>query len=575
MKKNILFIASILLCSCSLEEKPTSFVNGDNYFETETQCISALNGCYLPLSSIYSANYEIAVEGCTDIWYTNSSTVDACLDVTPAKPQFGATAWKQGYLGVMRCNECIECIASAPIAENVKAPLVAEARVLRALYYYNLTAFFNGVPYYKYRVDSDETQLKIRQLPRTDAREIREDLYFDLRDNALPCFTDENGLKKRASEITDQRVGYALCLMLMAKMALWNEDWSAALEPLKKLEELYGEFNETRYPLEETMWRYKNTAESIFEIQHSWSKTGVQFAGSVANILTPSNSVDPDDPNKRIYNGIKVPELGHEVTSWNSLRANNIYGIFRPATGTEKTEITTASYINSMFDPMPLTYDEYSSYYNRYLTKLDFEALETGVIKDPGKRRDGMKVDRRIKYVLGIGCLDSLGLHPKNATDKTFDLTRNNGVGWAGRKFWCPGEVQTNDSNNYKIFRYADALLMMAECYIGMEDSENAMHYINLIRERAGVDPVDNFTGFEALTALLRCERARELGGEFQRKFDLVRWGVWYDQTYGNTNNTTLKNHMKPCHRYYPIPDTQCALSGRILTNDEYVAEGM
>ena len=70
-------------------------------------------------------------------------------------------------------------------------------------------------------------------------------------------------------------------------------------------------------------------------------------------------------------------------------------------------------------------------------------------------------------------------------------------------------------------------------------------------------------------------ERARELGGEFQRKFDLVRWGIWYDQTYAYTNNATLKGKMRPCHRYYPIPDAQCALSGYVLTNDEYLADGL
>ena len=98
------------------------------------------------------------------------------------------------------------------------------------------------------------------------------------------------------------------------------------------------------------------------------------------------------------------------------------------------------------------------------------------------------------------------------------------------------------------------------------------MRYLNLVRERAGVDPVTNFTGFEDLTLAVRCERARELGGEFQRKFDLVRWGIWYAQTYAYTHNATLKGKMRPCHRYYPIPDAQCALSGYVLTNDEYLA---
>ena len=36
---------------------------------------------------------------------------------------------------------------------------------------------------------------------------------------------------------------------------------------------------------------------------------------------------------------------------------------------------------------------------------------------------------------------------------------------WLGPKFWCPGMQNTADFNNQKVFRYADAVLMMAECY--------------------------------------------------------------------------------------------------------------
>ncbi|MBQ7517054.1 MAG: RagB/SusD family nutrient uptake outer membrane protein [Bacteroidales bacterium] len=557
-RQTFILLGLLFFCACDMKEKPTSFVNRTNYYGNETQCISALNACYQPLASIYVPNYMLAVEACTDIWYSQSSTVDAVLDVTPAKPQVGATIWRQGYLGVMRCNECIECIGSSKLPAEQKDPLVAEARVLRALYYYNLTCFFGGVPFYKEMVADDQTLMRIRQLPRTDPNVIRADLYNDLRDNAIPFFTDENGRKVRASEAKSQRVGYALGLMLMAKFALWNEDYDLALQPLKDLEALYGAFSEERYPLDQVMWRYKNTLESILEIQHDWSTNGVQYAGQVANIMTPSNSPSLTDPSIRLFDGVELPEIGNQVTSWAALRANNIFGIFRPATGTTKTENTGTR--TAMFNPLPLTYsDEYDTQDGRYYTCFDMDAIAKGEIR-------GEKIDRRVYMTLGLGNL---------ASGEVFNLTKRYGVGWAGPKFWCPHEVQAYDSNNYKIFRYADALLMMAECYIAKEDADEAMRYMNMVRQRAGVDPVTNFTGFEALTAVLRCERARELGGEFQRKFDLVRWGVWYEQTRDNTNNSGLKARIKRCHRFYPIPDVQCALSGRVLANDEYVAEGM
>lgn len=576
MRKICLISLMWILCSCSLEESPTSFVNSENYYNDKVQCIAALNGCYLPLAQIYSANYMLATEACTDLWYSMSSTVDACLDVTPAKPQYGAKMWTYCYTGVMRANECVACISASKLDDNVKAPLVAEARVLRALYYYHLTCFFNGVPFYLERVATDEDLLRIRRLPRTDANDIRSILYDDLKTNAIPYFTKENGLAVRASDAPSQRAGYALGLMLMAKFAMWNCDWNAALEPINKLCELYGEFNEANYPLEQTMWKYKNKAESILEIQHNWSKTGVQYAGNVANIMLPSNKPD-ETGSHRLYDGIYLPKIGDEATSWNSLKSNNIYGIFRTASGTAKKEIATESYHNSIFDPMPLTFGEYNDKYGRYSTKVDFESIAAGYILDKeglDARRKGMKIDRRVIYTLGIGNLDSLGLNPK-VNDKTFNLTANNGVGWPGQKFWCDNLVLSNDSNNYTVFRYADVVLMAAECYINLSDSDNAIECINKVRARAGVDPYTNFSGYDALEAFLRCERARELGGEFQRKYDLVRWGVWYEQTYNNTQNATLKNRMQPCHRYYPIPQVQCDLSGGVLTNEEYMACGM
>ena len=70
-------------------------------------------------------------------------------------------------------------------------------------------------------------------------------------------------------------------------------------------------------------------------------------------------------------------------------------------------------------------------------------------------------------------------------------------------------------------------------------------------------------------------ERARELFGEFQRKFDLVRWGVWYERTKNYNNYATLQSYMEPCHEYYPIPDSQVLASGGALDNNEYKKYGL
>lgn len=141
---------------------------------------------------------------------------------------------------------------------------------------------------------------------------------------------------------------------------------------------------------------------------------------------------------------------------------------------------------------------------------------------------------------------------------------------WPGPKFWCYNMINTRDSNNYPIFRYADAVLMLAECYNAVGEPEKAIAHLNAIKTRAGIAPYGTFTTADRLLDEIQMERGRELLGEFQRKFDLVRWGVWFKRTYEFTDYKQLKNNIRPCHEYYPIPDTEVALSEGALDNKAY-----
>ena len=148
-----------------------------------------------------------------------------------------------------------------------------------------------------------------------------------------------------------------------------------------------------------------------------------------------------------------------------------------------------------------------------------------------------------------------------------------------GPKFWCPDLQAAYDSNNYKVFRYADALLMMAECYFYKENYEKSIEYLDMTRTRANLSKY-TFRTPARLEEEIRNERARELFGEFQRKYDLVRWGIWYEAVTDNSDYAylqlnTANSRIKPCHRYYPIPDTEVTYSKNNLDNNEYKAYGL
>lgn len=74
MRHNILNLAvaavsGFLLGACSLEEDTSSLYTPENYFASKAECQSAVNGCYIPIKSIYNYTYFLATECCTDIIY--------------------------------------------------------------------------------------------------------------------------------------------------------------------------------------------------------------------------------------------------------------------------------------------------------------------------------------------------------------------------------------------------------------------------------------------------------------------------------------------------------------------------
>lgn len=83
----------------------------------------------------------------------------------------------------------------------------------------------------------------------------------------------------------------------------------------------------------------------------------------------------------------------------------------------------------------------------------------------------------------------------------------------------------TNVGNNWRIIRYADVMLMMAEALNNQGNTSEAESFVNMVRERAQVEPVSGLSQTEMTQAIID-ERVLELTGEGHRYFDLVRWGL-------------------------------------------------
>lgn len=102
-------------------------------------------------------------------------------------------------------------------------------------------------------------------------------------------------------------------------------------------------------------------------------------------------------------------------------------------------------------------------------------------------------------------------------------------AGWKKyQNYYKRTDENLDSSINFKVMRYSDVLLMMAECESmragGVQAT--AIGYINQVRSRAGVTLLaTTLTKDQVFTALIH-ERKVELAGEQVRFDDIIRWGI-------------------------------------------------
>jgi len=549
-----LFITGVLMTmsSCSLKEQVTSYTIRDNYYRNAKEIQTGLNACYSPIRHIYAnISFFQMTECATDLMYLDvHNQYNAICNITPSRPGCAVTIWKVAYQGVSRANAILNAIQQALekkyITTKEADQLEAEAVILRAFHYYVLTSMFGDIPFYEEEV-TEENRLRITRLPRMSAVETRATLMDELWDCLMPlekCGRQVLEYKRTYADGTDYRMGAAVGLFLGGRMALWNKDWEKAVGFFSQLEVIYGELS--KYPLTDVPFGKKYTPESIWEVSQTYEPYGLQIVGGIAPWTTPvRRAVYTDDEEAQrdsthcFYNGIAIPELGYD---------SHIYACARP---------TTYMYQNLMpYTGPDLRSGEYSNGSNTPRGGSGTFAWRWSGWDPTTPESSWNEGTRGVYWFTNVG--------------------KAQGQPWLGNKFWCFDMKFTRDHNNYKVFRYASAILGLAEAYLMFGDHNEALRYLNITRKRAGLSDItasDVGGETELIMEEIRCECARELIGEFQRKFDLVRWDMWYERTTQYNTASNLVANIRPCHRYWPIPSDQVAASGGALDNKEYEEE--
>ena len=120
---------------------------------------------------------------------------------------------------------------------------------------------------------------------------------------------------------------------------------------------------------------------------------------------------------------------------------------------------------------------------------------------------------------------------------------------------------------DFPLMRYADVLLMAAECQLHGA-SIDGLSAFNQVRQRAGLDAVKA----SDLTAdLILDERARELYQECWRRNDLIRFGKFISGYNWQWKGNVQEGKDAESHRVlFPIPDSDRLANSKLEQNEGY-----
>ena len=144
-------------------------------------------------------------------------------------------------------------------------------------------------------------------------------------------------------------------------------------------------------------------------------------------------------------------------------------------------------------------------------------------------------------------------------------------TGYNTRKFLVPlSEVSSYDNSpmNFPILRYSDVLLMKAEALNELGQTALAEDYLNMVRNRAGLDDIQSGLSQADFKEAVLHERRMELAFEGQRWFDLIR--VNNGQYALEFLHSIGKNNASQKHLLLPIPQIELDRNPKLTQNPGY-----
>lgn len=576
-------IALLLAASCSknrfLEGTNTTNLNEQTVFSDSTYAMNFLNNIYSDVGFSFSPT-RFSDNGGLDaasseadvprVGVAATSVGFATGSVTPATVT--DDAWKTCYKQIRAVNQYLKHASTLPFDNNLRKRTAAEARFLRAWYYFTLLKHYGGVPLVGDTIYTDQDHITAN---RSSFEQCVDYIVTE-------CDAAAAALPVRQQGIDYGRAGAGACLALKSRVLLY------AASPLFNGE---NTFNASLAGPLRTVVAYPAADPNRWKLAADAAKTVLSLGTYQLHSTTTSVSGLTVPPFRAVFN----------------LRVNNEYILARMQTGTRDFETCW----------MPPTRGGDGKGAFPYQELVDAFPMKNGkMINSPGSgynpnrpydNRDP-RLESTIMHDSSLIVLytdfiqpimgQPLKLYVGAGADAVFKRTT---TGYYVNKMLKPdiaGNCIHGTERCWPLIRAAEMFLNFAEAENEFSGPTQEVYSAVIeLRKRAGIDAGDDnmyglATGMnkDEMRTVIRNERRIELAFEEQWFWDVRRWLI-----AGNTENTQMhgmkvtrrdnappvfetfdvrKRNFRNAMYLFPIPQGEVAKSPQLLQNPYWSTSG-
>jgi starch-binding outer membrane protein, SusD/RagB family len=545
-----LFLVLITLsCKDFLKETMVSDVSSSSYYVTDDGLHKALSASYFYLKDSYyaqTAGMYLTLYG-TDTYAMGATGDYTDIDqyLFDSSNKYITTIWISLYKAVNQCNAVIgRAKESTEIEESIKNEYVAEARFLRALYYFILVRQFGDV-----HLTLEETigvQTEANKTSRTEIYEkaiipdleyAREYLPVDQTDNGRATKGAANFLLSKVylhrGWLTGSADDFQKSITLAE--AVINSGEYFLLSDYASLWNIENQTNN------EVIWSVQNTTDPITNGNGNWAH--LFFLGQYDSQPGMQRAIEYGRPYRRFNPTV------YTLSQWNRQYDSRYYKSFQ--------HVWYANYSKTLLSKQQIGD-----------TAIFFPGVNVGE-KYYISNGDGKRVEKTLTqaYINTRHNISSRIFTPSQRDGKA-----NTGYDVGSMfptllKFLDPKRLDKNTTNgtrDWVVMRLAEAYLIAAEAYFKTGNNNKAAEMLNVVRNRAAWPGFENqmkITASDITLDFILDERARELLGEDERWYDLTRTGTLIDRIkkyHIPTNGINYAiSHIEEKHLLRPIPQDQ------------------